>query len=274
MGKATRKAAEATERAARHAPHPLRHLLGKKKEEDLALFAAGLAFYALVSVAPLVIVVLWITSAVLGDERVQHVARSLEEVAPQSIGADKALTEVAKLGSQIGFVSLVVGIWPASSYGAGLVRAFDTLSPRPGRNLKGLRGRALALFVLMPAFVLGGLASSYAGTALLGQEGLGLFLGWVLGLLFGFAGAALALVLIYRIFPPDPLGWRSIWRATVVAGAGVSLLSLGFSIYLSVGANFKDHYATSGVAGIVLLAVWLFLSNVLLLVGYKVALDS
>lgn len=274
MGSSKEKAAGARQRTTRDVAHPLRRLFGKDKEEDLALFAAGLAFYALVSIAPMVIVVLWVASAILGDERVQHAARSLEEFAPRSIGADKALTEVAKLGSHIGFVSLVAGIWPASSYGAGLVRAFDRLSPRPGRNLKGLKGRALALLVLMPLFVLGGLVSSYAGTALLGGEGIGLLAGWVLGLMFGFVGAALALVLVYRIFPPEPLDWRAIRRATLVAGVGVSLLSLGFTVYLSAGANFKDHYATSGIAGVVLLGVWLFLSNVLVLVGYKVALDS
>jgi uncharacterized BrkB/YihY/UPF0761 family membrane protein len=39
-------------------------------------------------------------------------------------------------------------------------------------------------------------------------------------------------------------------------------------------ANFQDHYATSGLAGIVLLALWLFLSNALVLIGYRVALES
>ncbi len=51
------------------------------------------------------------------------------------------------------------------------------------------------------------------------------------------------------------------------------MLSLAFSIYLGVGANFKEHYATTGLAGVVLLGVWLFLSNVLVLAGYTVALE-
>jgi uncharacterized BrkB/YihY/UPF0761 family membrane protein len=101
-----------------------------------------------------------------------------------------------------------------------------------------------------------------------------LVFGWILGLLFGFVGAGVGIALIYRLFPPDPLEWRAIRRGTAVTAAGMSLLSLGFTIYLSVGANFQEHYVTSGLAGVVLLAVWLFASNVLLLVGYKIALES
>jgi uncharacterized BrkB/YihY/UPF0761 family membrane protein len=165
--------------------HPLRHIFERHRDQDLAFFAAGLAFYALVSVAPVVIVVLWVTSALLGDERTQSLAHELERVAPQSLGADRALTEVAKLGSHLGLVSIVAAVWPASSYGAGLVRAFDRLSSGRGRRLKGLKGRALALLALLPAFIVGGLVSSYAGTALLGPKGSV----WSSG---GFSGCCLA----------------------------------------------------------------------------------
>jgi hypothetical protein len=45
-------------------------------------------------------------------------------------------------------------------------------------------------------------------------------------------------------------------------------------LFVALGANFEAHYATSGLAGLVLLAVWLFLSNALILTGYRVALES
>ncbi|MDP9341904.1 MAG: hypothetical protein M3Q23_07320 [Actinomycetota bacterium] len=48
--------------------------------------------------------------------------------------------------------------------------------------------------------------------------------------------------------------------------------ALAFAVVLNMGANFQEHYATSGIAVLVLLAAWLFLSNTLLLVGYKLAL--
>jgi hypothetical protein len=45
-------------------------------------------------------------------------------------------------------------------------------------------------------------------------------------------------------------------------------------LYVILGANFQEHYATSGQAGLVLLAVWLFLANVLVLAAYRVALET
>jgi hypothetical protein len=57
----------------------------------------------------------------------------------------------------------------------------------------------------------------------------------------------------------------------LVTAAGVSVLTLAFAVILGTGADFKEHYAISGVAGLVLLAVWLFLANALLLVGFRAA---
>jgi hypothetical protein len=52
------------------------------------------------------------------------------------------------------------------------------------------------------------------------------------------------------------------------------VLSLGYVVFLNVGADFERRYATSGLAAIVLLALVLFLANALMLVGYEVAQDS
>jgi hypothetical protein len=40
-----------------------------------------------------------------------------------------------------------------------------------------------------------------------------------------------------------------------------------------LGTDFEHRYATSGLAAVVLLGVWLFLTNALILVGYQVALE-
>ncbi|MDP9295519.1 MAG: YihY/virulence factor BrkB family protein [Actinomycetota bacterium] len=88
------------------------------------------------------------------------------------------------------------------------------------------------------------------------------------------AAAGAAIAVIYKIFPPEPLEGRQILRGTAFTAAGVSILSLAFSLYLTFGANFQERYATSGLAGIVLVAVWLFVANTLLLLGYRVALKT
>ena len=99
-------------------------------------------------------------------------------------------------------------------------------------------------------------------------------LGIGLALVFGFVGTAAASALIYAIFAPEHIGWRSILRGTLWSASTISVLSLGFALVADLGGNFQEHYGTNGMAAIVLLAVWLFLANALLLVGYRVALDT
>src|SRR5438477_2690709 len=68
-------------RLERRLPRPLRTLIDELEERDVLLYASGLAFYALVSIAPLVIVIMWIVAALLGGERVQRLADGLQRVA-------------------------------------------------------------------------------------------------------------------------------------------------------------------------------------------------
>jgi uncharacterized BrkB/YihY/UPF0761 family membrane protein len=251
-------------------PAPVRRFLAEAHEQDLFLLAAGLAFYALVSVAPLVILVMWVTSLVVGDDRLRQLASEVGRYAPNGIGIDKGLTRVAQLGATVGVWAIVTALWPATAYGAGLRRAFDRLSPKR-EQLEGLRGRGLAFFVLFPVFVLGSLISAYAGSKALGNGTVGQIAGIVVALTTGFAGAAAAIVLIYRIFPATRMAWREIGKATLVSAAGIAVLSAGYVAFLGMGTNFEQHYLTSSLAGVVLLGVWLFLANALLLVGYKAA---
>lgn len=255
-------------------PGPVASAVQRAEGADIPQVAASLAFYGLVSIVPAVIMVLWIVGLVLGDRRVQSAAHELARVAPKGIGADELMLRVARLGTSLGLWAVVGALWPATSYGAGLTRAFDRLSPGKGRELKGLRGRGLALVALMPVLVLGGIGGAFAGTAFVGSGGAWAIVGWALALAIAFGVVAFAVALIFRIFPPQPLGWRGIAFGTAVAAGGIATLSLLFALYLSFGANFQQHYATSGLAGVVLLAVWLFLSNVLVLVGFQAALEA
>jgi uncharacterized BrkB/YihY/UPF0761 family membrane protein len=94
--------------------------------------------------------------------------------------------------------------------------------------------------------------------------------GWVAALPAAFLGAWVAMTVIYRTFPPDVLSWSRIVRAAAFTAAGVSVLSVIFTAFMDV-ADFRDQYAISAVAAVVLVALWLFWTNVLVLVGYRVA---
>jgi hypothetical protein len=68
-------------------PTPVAGVVRRLRHEDVFLLSAGLAFYALVSVAPFAILVLWLVSLVAGDDRVRQVADQLGRMLPASLDA-------------------------------------------------------------------------------------------------------------------------------------------------------------------------------------------
>jgi membrane protein len=259
------------DRVAGWIPRPVREAFRGITTDDTLILAAGLAFYALVSVVPLTIVVLWLTGLLVGDDEVHRVAETIARLAPRNFGADRALIRVAELGTTLGVVALLSALWPATSYGAGLRRAFVRMSTsRRRESMQGLRGRGLLVLVLTPVFVLGSLAGAVVVTGIF-RQGVDPSLAWLLGLPVGFLAVAASTVVIYGVFPVEPPTWPSDLRAALIVASGVTLLALLLALIVGLGADFEKHYAVSSLAGLVLLAVWLFLSNILLLVGYRMA---
>lgn len=245
------------------------------RDEDVLMISAGLAFYALVSVAPLVIIALWVTSMLVGDGAVQRTGEELARLAPVKLGVDKAFVQVSKTGSDVGIWAVAAALWPATAYGAGLARAFNRVSDHT-REMPGLKGRALA-FPLMAALqmvVLAVLAGVLMGPRLLGEGLAAKAGGWALTVVVGFVSIAAMTGLIYRVFATDSRSWTGIAQAAATVAAGISLLSMGYVVFLRTATNFEQRYASSGLAAVVLLAVWLFLANALLLVGYRLAREQ
>jgi membrane protein len=256
-------------------PAPARHIASALQGKDVLLVSAGLAFYALVSVAPFVVLALWLTSLVVGVDQVRQVSSELASHAPTRLGIDTAFQRVADLGTDVGWRALVAAAWPATAYGAGLVRAFDRLSDAERRELKALRGRgmALGLVVMLPALVLVVLVLSYVVSIVLGDGGPARVAGWMLSLVVGFAATLAVTALIYRVFPHTTPPWDALVKGAAVAAGAIAVLSLAYVVYIGTVADFEQRYVTSGLAAVVLLALWLFLANAFLLVGYQVAIE-
>jgi YihY family inner membrane protein len=261
-------------RVPRRAVRRARRAVRDARAEDLFLHAAALAFYALISVAPLVVVALWVTTLVVGAGGVHHVATDLARVAPRALGVDRALQRVANLSATLGVVAIVAALWPATAYGAGLARVLDRIAG--DRDDPGLRGRgaALVLVGLVPVLVLGSLVAGYAGAAALGDSPVEVAVGLLLGLVSSFAATVAAVAVIYTTFPRRPPGWRATLRGAVVAAGGIAVLSVGYVAYLRLGANFEHRYASDALASVVLLGLWLYAANIALLVGYRLARRS
>jgi membrane protein len=246
--------------------------ISSARADDLFLYSAALAFYGLISVAPLVVVALWIASLVVGPTEIHHAAATFASVTPRALGADRALERVADFGAGLGLLAVVAALWPATAYGSALVQVLDRLAGE--RQATGLRGRgaALLLIAFSPVLVLGCLVASYAGADVLGDASADIALGITAAFVLGFTATALNVAAIYRVFPRTPPAWRSTIRSALLVAAVISLLSVAYVAYLRFGANFERRYASAALAAVVLLGLWLFAASMALLVCYRAAL--
>ena len=80
-------------------PRSMAAVVRRLRSEDVFLLSAGLSFYALVSVVPFAVLVLWLVSLVTGKARVHEVADQLARHLPANLGVENALQRVADLVS-------------------------------------------------------------------------------------------------------------------------------------------------------------------------------
>jgi membrane protein len=248
-----------------------RRAVATGRAEDLFLYSAALAFYGLVSVAPLVVVALWVTSLVVGRAQIHDAASELARLTPEALGADRALERVADVGTRLGLIAVAAALWPATAYGTALAGILDRFTDDRDAARRRGRGAALLLVCLAPVLVLASLIASYLGATTLGDSPGEKTAGLAIAFVFGFGATFVTVAFIYKVFPHTPLGWRPTIHGTLVAAASISMLSSAYVAYLRFGANFERRYASDALAAVVLLGLWLFAANIALLVGYRTA---
>ena len=242
---------------------------------DMWLLAGGLTFYAAIAVVPLLLLAFYLAGLVVGPETVRVLALDLVRFAPEAMGVSDALEELADVGPRLGIAAALAALLPATSYGEGLMRAFDRLGGRTrteGRVWRG-RLRSFALLALLPGLVMVGLLATAALPDLLGTGPLARVLGVWATFWVGWLSSSVLLLLTYRAFVPGPLGARALLWGSVSAGSFLTGMSLAWVALLRADIDWARAYGGSqSVAAAVLAAVYLFLVQLVTLVGYVLTL--
>lgn len=253
---------------ARRLPPGVRGLAERIVQREILLEASSLAFYGLVSVLPLLTLTFTLVGAVVGEDSLRQFADQAEESGPAGTG--QLFQQVLENSDTMSWAAILFTIWPATAYGGGLRRAFERAT-RGGDDLApAVKGRltAVGLVLALPVLVLAGLPLVALLTAL-GDDGLaGTILGWGLALVVGAGGLTLVLTALYHAFTPAAMSWRHTLRGAAVTAVVTTLFSVGFVAYLRLG-EVEDRFGGGTVGLVVLLGVYLFVANVLLLAGFE-----
>ncbi|MGO8919632.1 MAG: YihY/virulence factor BrkB family protein [Stellaceae bacterium] len=244
--------------------------------DNVSLIAAGVAFYALLSLAPGFTALVALYGLVADPAAVQAHVAGLGGMMPpeaQQLVADELTAIVQAHSSSLGLgfvISLLIALWSANAGTSALISALNVAyGEREKRGL--LRYYASTLLLMLGGAICGGCALLLIAVlpALLqwlplGEAGRALFaiLRWpALLLLF-----AAVLALLYRYAPcrREPRwSWVS-WGAAAAALLWIAG-SVLFSVYVGRFATYNKTYGSLGA--VVVLLMWLWLSAYAVLLG-------
>jgi len=256
----------------------LRRTVTEFKEDDLTDWAAALTYYGIQALFPALLVLVSILGLV-GSGTTQSLIDNIGSAAPGS-AKDIIISAIRNLQSSRGSagVLFVVGIagalWSASGYVGAFTRASNVIyEVGEGRPFWRLRPQQILITLAMVVLL------ALSAIAVVVTGGLARYVGDVVGVgstavqIWDIAKWPVLLVLVSLMFAvlywaapnvKQP-GFKWISPGSLLAVVVWLIASAGFALYV---ANFGSYNKTYGsLGGVIVFLVWLWISNVAVLLG-------
>lgn len=253
------------------------------KADNVILMAAGVAFYALLSLVPALVAMVSIYGLVADPAEVSRQVNDALAAAPAEVRdlISEQMTSVTEqssggLGLALG-LSIALAVWSASGGMKHLMTAITVAyHEEEGRGFFAMRGMAILLTLGAVVFVVAAIGVITVVPALLEDTALGsaaqlaVRIGrWpLLGL-----GLMAGLAVLYRYAPDrDQPEWSWTGPGSIVAVVLWLIASIAFSIYT---ANFGSYGETYGSLGaVVVLMLWLMISAATVIIGAEINAEA
>ena len=241
-------------------------------DDDATHMAAGVAYYAVFSLFPLLIGLIAIFNLLPASEtRQEQLTEFVSEYLPGSEGLLKRDLEV---GGTLGVIAIFGLLWSGSAIFGAVARvvnrAWDIQKDRPIYIGKP-RQMGMALVVgLMFLTSLGAstfvrIAEEYAladlpAPAFLVETGGKVFLQVV-----SFSLMLFTFLMIYKMLPNTKTYWRYVWPGALLAAVLFEVGKASFLLYVERFASFQDAYGSAG--DVLVLLLWVYVSSLILILG-------
>lgn len=241
-------------------------------QDDGMLMSRSIAYYALFSVFPLLLVLVSFSSFALDSAKVQQlvgdfVQRNLPVVADLVQGN---VEQILATRSTVGIIALVGLLWSASGVFSAIYQAVNRAWGSPNSDLfwtEKIFGLAVVLVVgvllvvtTMLSTITGVLQSwlpSFFVRTARSWDWLSMFLPPLV--------TALTFIILYRIIPKNGVTWRDVWPGGLAAALVWEAARRLYAWYLANVANYNLVYGSVGA--IIGFLLWAYLSAMILLVG-------
>jgi membrane protein len=256
----------------------LRRTVREFRDDNLTDWAAALTYYGVLAVFPALIVLVSVLG-LIGESATQPLIDNVDKVAPSDAAKifTSAIHNIQDSQGAAGLFlvgGLLTALWSASGYIAAFMRAanaiYDVEEGRPIWKTLPVRVGLTALLMLLTAVtaigvtVSGGLAEQVGNVIGVGGTAVDVWgiakwpvLLLCVSLMFG--------VLYWAAPNVKQPGFKWITPGGVLAVLGWVIASLAFAFFV---ANFGSYNKTYGaLAGPIIFLVWLWISNVMILLG-------
>ena len=245
-------------------------------EDDLTHMAAGVAYYALFSIFPLIIGLITVFSYFLQADQIQaNIANAIGGFLP---GSEQFVQDniegILNIRSALGLFSFLGLLWSGSAMMGALDRAinraWDIHNDRPIYI-----GKPRHFLMVMSAGLMFTISMSSAAIVRTAQELPHLDLP-VIGFVIDnmghliLQGVSFTLMLIiflmmYKVIPNTKTYWRYIWPGALVAAILFETSKNLFILYLERFASYQNVYGS--IAPVIVLLFWAYLSSFFVLMG-------
>ena len=251
-------------------------------DDDATHLSAGVAYYSVFSVFPLLLGLLAISGTVFTSITLQE--QFLDYVTESMPGSEefvsKNIEELVRFRGALGIGAILGLLWSGSSaFGAmsrAINRAWDVEKDRPfyvAKTLHIIIALSVGILFLLSSFasVAIELLSNYSRD--LGLPGHEFFLDFGLGNLMlkavPWAITLAVFLLLYRFVPNCKTYWRYVWTGAVVATILFEASKGIFMWYLVNVANYELIYGS--VASMMVLMTWAYVSAFILILGAEIS---
>jgi membrane protein len=225
--------------------------------------AAMIAYFALLSLVPLIFLALALLGLFGRVDESTYLVTELKNVLPSASISQivRIVNEIQDNAATLGLIGAVFLLWTSLSLFSVLESALNIVYGRPNRSF--LHGKGIAVIVMLGSLVMlfVGLVIGTIGFELLHDAAPGIvsnrWVGYVLSLIVSTAAVFAFLVSIYYLLPNEKLAFRDVLPGAIL---GSVLLQVSFqALPLYVALSQREEVLTLRALGApVILLIWLY----------------
>jgi membrane protein len=258
----------------------LKKTVAELVHDNVTTHSAALAFFTILSIAPLLIISIAIAGFIFGEQATRgDIFVAIQDlVGPSGAKAIEGMVRSAGndhhsgvVATCAGLITLLFGASGAFSQLEDSLNLIWKVETLPGKSfLHFIRQRLLSFsmvlvigFLLLVSLVASAALSamgSFVGSRLPGGEAV-----WhVVNFVFSFAIITLLFAAIFKILPDVRIAWREVWLGAAVTAFLFDLGKLAIGAYLGK-SSIASAYGAAG--SVVIILLWTYYSSIILFFG-------